>query len=128
MRMWVQYSNNPRGRSTGDCVIRALSKALGKSWEEIYAALCIQGLQMGDWGNSNPVWDVYLRQNGFSRSFLPNDCPDCYTIVDFAKEHPKGTYIVATGTHVVAVVDGSIYDTWDSSNEVPTYYYYREVE
>ena len=46
-------------------------------------------------------------------------------INDFSKEHKDGTFIVATGTHVVAVIDGDIYDSWDSSNEIPTYYYQK---
>jgi hypothetical protein len=27
--------------------------------------------------------------------------------------------MLATGTHVVAVIDGNYYDTWDSGDEVP---------
>lgn len=81
---------------------------------------------MADWGSSNPVWDSYLRSNGFVRKSLPNTCPGCYTIQDFANEHNIGLYIVATGTHVVTIMDGTIFDSWDSSQEIPTYYYQKE--
>lgn len=124
--MWVYFSNNPQGRSTGDCVLRALSKTLNQTWEQTYIDLSTKGFQMGDWGNSNPVWDSYLRDKGFKRFVIPNTCPDCYTIGDFAYEHPTGTYIVATGTHVVCIQDERIYDSWNSESEIPTHYYSKE--
>ena len=37
--MFIQYNPNPEGKSTGDCVIRALTKALNKSWEQVYVEL-----------------------------------------------------------------------------------------
>ena len=121
--MWIEFNNNPIRKTTGDCVIRALSKALGKPWEKIYLDLFFEGLKMYDLPNSNAVWDSYLRQNGYERHGIPNTCPDCYTIEDFTNDNPYGRYIVATGTHVVPVIDGDIYDFWDSSGEVATYYY-----
>lgn len=121
--MWVRFENNPHGKSTGDCVVRAISKVLELPWAKAYLDLCVQGLSMSDWGSSNPVWDAYLRERGFVRKIIPNTCPDCYTILDFTADHPEGRYIVATGSHVVAVIDGNIYDSWDSSNEIPTYFY-----
>ena len=30
-------------------------------------------------------------------------CPDCVTVAGFAKDHPKGTYVLACQNHVVAV-------------------------
>jgi hypothetical protein len=57
---------------------------------------------------------------------LPNDCPDCYTVEDFCQEHPNGTFVVATHGHVLAVIDGNYYDSWDSGQENPIYYFERE--
>lgn len=121
--MYVYYNPNPNGKLTGDCVVRALTKALDESWYEIYDDLCDEGRQAGDWGNTNSVWGSYLRKQGYRRYVVPNTCPDCYTVSDFAYDHPAGVYIVATGTHVVCVKDGDIYDVFDSSFEVPAYYY-----
>ena len=128
MKMYVYYNPNPRGRwYAGDCVIRAISKADGQDdWDKIYWDLSHYGNVIGDWGNNNSVWDSYLRDNGYRREILPNTCPYCYTIADFAREHPTGTYIVATGRHAVAVVDGDWWDSWDSGKEMPIYYYTKE--
>ena len=126
--MWKKYNPNPRGNEyAGDCVIRAITKATGQSWESVFAGLSLEGYYTGDWGNSNGVWDTYLRKKGFKRYILPNTCPYCYTIEDFATDNPKGTYIVGTGTHAVSVVDGTVYDSWDSTKETPIYYYTKEI-
>lgn len=125
--MYVYYNKNPRKNfSAGDCVVRAISIVTGDSWDEVYNDLCETGRYIGDWGDTNGVWDIYLRKRGFKRYICPNDCPYCYSIFDFAKEHKRGSYIVATGSHAVAVVNGNYVDAWDSGNEIPIYYYTRE--
>ena len=123
--MWVQFQNNPCGRSVGDCAIRAVSVALGIDWEEAYIILSNAGLLMCDLPNANSTISAVLRQHGFYRSAISNDCPDCYSVSDFCKDHPDGTYVLGTGNHVVSVMDGNHIDSWDSGNEIPIYYFYR---
>ena len=124
--MYKFYNPNPMCKRVGDCVIRAVSKALDMGWEETYLDLSIQGYMMGDLLSSNAVWGNYLKNKGYCREVISNECPDCYTISDFCKEHPHGTFIVGTGTHAVAVISGNIYDAWDSSMEQPIYYYVKK--
>ena len=121
--MWVRYNANPEGKSVGDCVIRALSKALGVSWESIFIDLSSYGLTMHDLPSANSVWGAYLRDKGYSRHIIPDTCPDCYSVAQFAEDHPQGKYILALTGHVVAVSDGQYFDTWDSGKEVPVYYW-----
>ncbi len=83
---------------------------------------------MCDIPNANAVWGAYLRSKGFNRNIVSNDCPDCYTVNDFCREHPEGKYVLALSGHVVAVCDGNFYDTWDSGEEIPIYYWYKEEE
>ena len=124
--MYVFSNVNPYGLRIGDCVVRAISAALDQSWERTYVDLCVEGFSYGDMPNSNAIWAKYLQDRGYKRHVIPDTCPACYTIEQFANDHPTGTYIVATGTHAVCVKDGVIYDSWDSSNEVPTYYFSKE--
>ena len=124
--MWKFYNPNPTGRFVGDCSVRALSKALDIPWEEAYALTSSAGYLMGDMPSSDGVWGAVLRQEGYSRRAIPNTCPDCYTIEDFAREHPDGVYVVGTGRHVATIVDGVIYDSWDSRAEIPAYYWHKE--
>lgn len=124
---YTYYNPNPAGRSVGDCAVRAISKALHQSWEETYAGLALEGFIRGDLPNADSVWGPYLRGRGFSRHLLPDTCPDCYTVADFAEDHPQGTFILSMpGRHVVAVADGQWHDSWDSGGEVPTYYWSKE--
>lgn len=123
--MYSYYNPNPKGNKVGDCVIRAISKALDMSWEDVYIELTIQGYMMGDLLSSNGVWGNYLKSKGFVREIVPFECPDCYGLLEFANEHLKGTYVVGTGSHAICVQDGVIYDSWNSSNEIPIYYYHK---
>ena len=123
--MYSYYNANPYKIRVGDCVIRAISKALNQPWEDTYIDLTIQGYLMGDLLSSNAVWGAYLKSKGFTRDIISNDCPECYTIEDFCNEHPKGTYIIGTGTHAVCVENGCVFDTWNSSGETPIYYYHK---
>jgi len=123
---YVQYNPNPTRKNVGDCTVRAISKALNKSWEETYIGLAVQGLMMGDMPSANAVWGSYLRTKGFTREIIPQICSDCYTMADFADEHPQGTYILALSGHVVCIQNGAIYDSWNSSGEIPLYFWYKE--
>ena len=129
--MWLKYDPNPvpSRRKRGDCVIRALTIATDKSWDTIYWELCHLGRQFGNWGKDNVVWRQYLRDHGYLQYSVPNTCPVCYTVRDFCRDHPRGIYIVCTGLndgdHVVAIQNGSYYDSWDSGDEVPVYFFVR---
>ena len=126
MSHWRQFNNNPVSRNVGDCSVRAVSVALGVDWETAFAMITSNAFQMGDMPSSNAVWGSVLRQHGFRRSIIPNTCPDCYTVDQFAEDHPSGVYVVGTGNHVVTVKDGEIWDSWDSSNEIPIYFWRKD--
>ena len=126
MSRWQMFSNNPAGRNVGDCAVRAVSLALDTDWETAYALIAMNGYLMGDMPSSNSVWGAVLRQNGFYRHAVPNSCPDCYSVADFADDHPEGVYVVGTGNHVCTIKDGIVMDSWDSRKEVPVYYWSRK--
>jgi hypothetical protein len=73
----------------------------------------------------NAVWSKYLFENGYVRYAIPNTCPYCYTVRDFCKDHPVGKFLLAIGKHVVTVIDGDYYDTWDSGDQVPISYWLK---
>lgn len=125
--MWIEFNNNPAGRRVGDCAVRAVSVALGVDWEQAYALLAANGFSMGDVLNSNSVTGATLRQHGFKRANIPNECPDCFSVADFAKNNKRGVFMLGTGSHVVTVRDGNYIDSWDSGDEVPVYVWYKDV-
>lgn len=125
---WQYYNPNPAGRSVGDCAVRAIAKALGTDWDKAYAKIVANGFLMKDMPSSNGVWGAVLLQEGFNREAIPNSCPDCYIANDFCNDHPHGIYVLGFGNHVATVVDGELYDSWDSSNEIPQYYWFKQEE
>ena len=125
--MFQYFNPNPRNRKgVGDCTVRAVSKALDVSWNTAYFDLGVQGYLLADMPSSNMVMNSYLLGNGFTKHVISDSCPDCYTVRDFAEDHPKGLYVLGTGTHVVTVMDGTFFDSWDSGDEIPIYYYEKE--
>ena len=121
------YQPNPVAAKTRDCVIRAISAVLGISWDEAFDLLAERAKQMGATMDDNAVYGSLLRQNGFRREIIPNECPDCYTARDFCYEHPIGVYVLGFSGHVAAVIDGELWDSWDSSDEIPTYYWKEDM-
>lgn len=126
--MWREFNPNPFGKRVGDCAIRAIAAAESLSWFEAYDILTAYGRLFGNLPNANDVWGAFLHDNGYKRYVIPDTCPDsCYSIERFCKDHPKGIYVVGTGTHVVTVINGEAWDAWNSLSEVPIFYYALEV-
>ena len=123
---YIYYNPNPSGRSVGDCSVRAVAKALDIDWEEAYSLITANGFLMNDMPSSNSVWQSTLKQRGFVRELLPDSCPDCYTAKEFCLDHPKGVYVLGFSGHVATSVDGNLYDSWDSSEEIVTYILHRK--
>lgn len=124
--MWIPYNPNPVGRFVGDCAVRAVAKALDVDWETAYALISVNGFLMGDVISSDSVWGAVLREHGFYRTAISSDLPNNYTVADFAEDHPHGTYVLGIGGHVVTVADGDVYDSWDSSREIPQYVWFKK--
>jgi hypothetical protein len=121
--VWIRCNPNPLGKVTGDCVVRAIAIALEQSWKRTYRELCELGEIEAELPNTNSVWGLYLKQHGAEQFLLPENCPMCITVRAFSERYAEGTYVIGTGSHAVAVIDGDWYDSWDSGNEVPSYFW-----
>ena len=109
------YNENPKSLvSAGDCVVRAIAKATGISWDEVYQNLCLIGLRVKDMPSSKRVYRQYL--NNISKmEKQPWNGNRKYTLTEFAEEFNRGAYVVSIANHLTVVIDGFIYDTWDCS-------------
>lgn len=124
MSRYIPYNPNPvRGQIVGDCTVRAICKATGKDWEQVYAGLTAFGFMLRDMPSANHVWGAYLRRCGFRRHIVDDHGQDIYTVDDFCRDNPSGTFVLCIDGHVVCVADGYYYDSWDSGDEIPIYYW-----
>ena len=124
--MWRQYNPNPQGLIVGDCTVRAICAVTGRDWSNVHRDLCALARKMADMPSSDRVWWEFLRLNGFRRHKMIDRCPDCYTVADFAADHPSGIYVLGPHEHAVALIDGDWWDSWDSGNTIPTYFLRRD--
>ena len=123
--MFIFANPNPARLKVEDCTVRAVSIALGLTWEQAFDGICETARRLYDMPDSDYAFGSFLKENGFERIQVPDFCPDCYTLKQFCEDNPIGTYILATNKHVTAVIDGNYYDTWDSGDEVPAYIWRR---
>lgn len=125
---YIPYNPNPRGNRVGDCTVRAIAKATGQDWETTFVGMSICGYSLGDMPSADHVWGAYLRHKGFERYIVDDHGQDIYTVSDFCKDNPIGLYVLAIPGHVVCVENGKYYDSWDSGNEIPRYYWTQKAE
>ena len=131
-KRYVYYQPNKKDLKdkVGDCQIRAFCKALGLTWLEAFdltIPICRE-LQ------TYTIFDCDLKKTkeamqtlGFVYTGVSNKKGSKRPTVDeFAKAHPVGTYIASVARHVVAIVDGKYFDTWDSGHK-SMYGWYEKI-
>ena len=123
---FVFFNPNPHGRFVGDCTIRAICKLTNQDWDQVYVNTAFQGFLAKDMPSGNATWGAYLKRLGYKRRFISDSCPDLYSVEDFCRDNPNGRYLLVLDQHVVTVVNGDYYDTWDSGREVPVYYWTKD--
>lgn len=124
---FVFYNPNPSKKLVGDCVVRGISKLTGQEWKNVLLDLFVESYRMDDIPSSNAVWGSFLYNRGYRPHTIPNTCPNCYSVKQFCSDNPRGSFLLATGSHVIAVKDGDYFDTWDSGDEVPITYWRKET-
>lgn len=121
--MFVFLNENRDKKLVGDCVVRAISTLLSQDWNTTYLGLVMQGYISADMPSSDNVWNDYLIHKGYERVVIPSVCPNCMTVREFSNSYKGGRYLLFVGGHVVACIDGSYYDTWDSGDKTVIYYF-----
>lgn len=128
-RSWEYYQPNKKDLKDdyGDCVIRALTKALGKEWLEVFDELVPISREEQCPYNCKPCYERYILSKGFTYSGISNGKGSKRpTVKEFANSHKNGTYILRVAHHLVTVVDGKYYDTWDSGSKSLYGYWVKE--
>jgi len=121
--LWIKCNPNPDHKEVPDCVIRALCIALNKTWLEVFDDLTAIARKEFSVTCADEVWGKYLYQQGFEPFLLPESCPRCLSVKLFCIMYPRGAYIIGTGTHAIAIIDGNYYDSWDSGETIPSFFW-----
>lgn len=105
--MFRFYNANAVGNFVNDCVVRAISAAEGKSWDETYKYLSNIAQKEGTLLDDVDFVEGYL-DTRYKR------VPHCSKIVgEFIEECPRGIYLVTVEGHITVIIDGVLYDTFD---------------
>ena len=108
------YQPNPSKKLQGDCVVRAMTKAMDKDWDAVYVDLCKLGMEIKAMPNDKDTWKKYLDDNGFIyHKISVKRGSKRGTVAEFATKNKKGTFVLQVANHIVTCQDGYYYDTWD---------------
>ena len=123
------HNANPKGKYTTDCVVRAISTATGIPYETVIRELAELQIKTGYDTADDTLYAKYLNLKGWIKHKQPRHWDNTkYTGKDFcgeikcgyAGDFPELEYqpIIAHigGHHVVAIISGVIWDTWNSSD------------
>ena len=67
------HNANPKGKNASDCVVRAVSVALGQSWEQTLREMTELGIKHGLVFNEPKCYEIYLKEKGFFKYQEPRD-------------------------------------------------------
>ena len=123
---------NPKGKKTGDCVIRALTVATGKKYEDIYRELFEISLKTGWILNEKRVEDKLLERYGFVKHKQPRKYDNTKYTIGEIDQITSGLYVdgkevktvvIRCAHHLTVVVDNTLVDTWDCRYKCISNYY-----
>lgn len=131
---YVPYNANNRGTNAPDCVKRAISMAFNLDYNEVSKLLLAEAKarSRSRW-NIPSVYQPVMYRLGASKGQAPTSP---IRVLDFIDQYvPEGACIIETnpkpvgpgrGNHLTCSVSGTLYDSWDSSNQYVCQYYLIE--
>ena len=123
MNNYVKYNPNEKQKHAGDCVIRALCKALNKTWLEVFDLLVNEARKQQRIISEKEVYEQILFEHGFIYNKISNKKGSKRPRV-FEKAKESTTPIVMNvANHIVTAENGKYYDIWDSGNRCLYGYY-----
>lgn len=116
--MFKNLNINPKSRKAGDCVIRAIAKASGKSWHTVFDELTDLARSECAMPNDRPIVKKYLERIGFHKvSVQPKPGCSRFRVKELA-EQLKTPAVVFIAGHLTAIDGfGNYIDTWDCGDK-----------
>lgn len=131
--MYFNYrQENPKLKSTGDCVIRAITSAMESDWDTIYDDLYKLGKKYKLMPNDEHCYERYLKAHGWVKQKQVRDSFNkkltgkafCDYLGDLTRKGLKdhSPVIISIGCHHLSMIEWDttsgfvICDSWDCSN------------
>jgi len=109
-----------RGTKENDCVIRSIAIATQTEYKQVWEELCDIAKPIGLFPNDKRVFELYLKNRGWENIKLTKPFPQIQTLkLDWAIVYCRAGY----GTHLTAIVEGDLYDTWDCRDRIAYSYW-----
>lgn len=118
-RSFHYYNANPKGRTGGDCVVRALCTAMNQPWDVTVRELTELGIELGYVLNDKHTYEKYLTRKGWTKHKQPKKSDNTkYTGKEFTRIIDKKVNYIARigGHHIVAIMNGRVNDIWNSTD------------
>ena len=113
------YNANPKDKRTADCVVRALSLFLDKTWEEVMEGLFEVAMKNKLMLNDKACYKKYLKNLGYEMVKQPRKSDNTkYTGVEFCKRIADSNKLYLAhigGNHIVCIKDKKVNDIWNST-------------
>lgn len=117
---WIEYNNNPKHVNTGDCVTRGLAKVFMLTWSDMYLELAQNAIETGYLSTSSRNYNKSLERRGYVKIPMIGTKVNVNQIANIQQQYKsfKPRWVGVTATHLTALIDGNIYDTWDCSRRM----------
>lgn len=111
--MFKYYNVNPEGKSTGDCVIRAICLALNEDYFEVLEELVKNSKYFNCDTLVKECYSKMLDNSGFRKYDGGGR-----TVAEIAESFPEDKLIIRIEGHLTCSLYGDIYDIWNPSDEI----------
>lgn len=126
--IFIKENVNPYKRITGDCVIRAITKATGNDYKSVVMDMARNSAETGFSMGSNENIEAYLSANGFRPVKLkaPKKGESRPKVRDIAALSVEKPIVCRVANHLTACVGSKLYDLWDCSEKAVYGYYIKD--
>lgn len=111
---FVYYNNNPYGNEEEDCVTRAITLASGLPYFEVAEKLDLTSRLLDCEKLCVCCYDFLIEK---VLMFPKVQIDKGMTVEDFARHHRKGAFLLRMEGHITTLIDGKLYDLWNSSDK-----------
>jgi len=111
------HNENPKGKHTTDCVIRAIAVATNTSWETTLSNLTALAMKHSQMPIDKNLYAKYLASLGWDKHAQPRKhSGKKFTAAEFAQVLKGRPAIAHVGGHHMSFLnENKVWDTWDCS-------------